>query len=150
MDIIEQVKKIEASDLMNALVGFVGIIAPGILTMFMFKRDLFITLDLMKLILLSASISIPIVFLNIGLGKFLEDGDNKYTLHETLFLSLIISAIVVYPSFLISYLAGFSFRGFVFTLIACEAAILLLVKIADYTEERNQKVASSNLARPTK
>lgn len=63
MDIANEVKKIDAPTATAVSVFFVCFLAPGFLTLFYFKKDLFLNLETVKLIILSVSISAPGFFI---------------------------------------------------------------------------------------
>jgi len=59
MNITDEVKKLDSSTATALAVFFICFIAPGFLTVFHFKRELFLDLVTVKLIILSISISAP-------------------------------------------------------------------------------------------
>src|SRR5882724_6999330 len=123
MDILEQIKKVEAHDLVKIVTAFVGVISPGLLTLFLFKRDLFVSLDLMKLVLLSASLSLPIVLLNYFLlsiipsaKKSTNEISEKRFILANLFTASLMSATFFYGALVVAYFLGFKLYAFMWTL----------------------------------
>lgn len=47
------------SKISKVMMVFIGVIVPGVLFLFIYERDIFMELDILKLLLLSCSISIP-------------------------------------------------------------------------------------------
>ncbi len=59
MSIAEEIKNIDTSSATGAGVFFFSLLGPGLLTVFLFQRGLFVELDTLKLSILSLSISAP-------------------------------------------------------------------------------------------
>jgi len=140
MDIFEQIKKVEAYDLIKLLMGFVGVVSPGLLILFLFKRDLFISLDLMKLVLLSASLSLPIVLLNYFLLSIIPSV--KKSIYETtanLFTASLISAMVFYGALVVTYFLGLKLQCLMWMLITFQALVSLSMIPEIIVEMRKKK-----------
>ena len=148
MDIVGQVKKIEVSDLIKMIMGLVGVVTPGLLIFFIFKRDLFISLDLSKLILLSISLSLPVVFLNFALMFFLPptEGrafDLKANISANLLIATISSALIFYLPLVAAYIFGLHFIAFVWLVIALESVISVSMFIENITVRLKKKNSSA-------
>lgn len=59
MSIAEEIKNIDTTSAAGAGVFFFSLLGPGLLTVFLFQRGLFVDLDTLKLSILSLSISAP-------------------------------------------------------------------------------------------
>jgi hypothetical protein len=142
MDIIDQAKKLEAQHFVMSILGFVGVISPGFLILFIFKRDLFISLDVLKLILLSVSLSLPIVWCNFSLWAALS-GDSegaKSGTAGTLVMALLISSVVVYLPLVVTFLWGLGLHTYVWILVVLEiilAVTAILISIVDSLKKKN-------------
>ena len=124
MDIIDQVKKLEAFHFAVVILGFVGTVSPGLLVLFLFKRELFLSLDFLKLILLSISLSLPIILCNLFLvGPISENNESKIEIRDALAMALVVSSAVFYLPLAVMYLWGFSLHTFVWTLVSLEAVL---------------------------
>jgi hypothetical protein len=142
MDVIDQVKKLEAFHFVASIVGFVGIISPGLLILFLFKRDLFISLDLIKLILLSVSLSLPIILFNLFLWGALPDDskESKNTIAIDLVVALVTSSTVFYLPLAVTFLWGLGFHAYLWILVVLEvilAIIAVLISIVDSSKKKN-------------
>lgn len=143
MNIVEQVKQIEVSDLLKTIMGLVGVVTPGLLTIFIFKRDLFISLDLWKLILLSISLSLPVVCLNFILMYSLPTVGRPLDIKANLSANLIVatssSALVFYLPLVTAYILELHFRTFVWVVLALEAVISLSMFVENITVRLKNK-----------
>lgn len=61
---IKTAGELSYTKILKTLLFFVGTFCPGILFIFVYKKDLFLKLDYIKLLLLSISLTLPIVLLN--------------------------------------------------------------------------------------
>lgn len=59
MSLLEEIKRVDANSATASGMFFISMLAPGFLTVYLFKQSLFIQLDTVKLIILSLSISSP-------------------------------------------------------------------------------------------
>ena len=141
MDIIDQVKKLEAAHFVMSILGFVGAISPGLLILFLFKRDLFISLDLLKLILLSASLSLPIILCNFLLWVVPVDSkESNNGPGGALVMALVASSAVIYFPLVISFLWGLGLHTYIWILVGLEstlAIIVVLISIVDGLKKKN-------------
>ncbi len=64
MSIIEEAKKLEAFDVTFYICIFLATVAPGFLTIYLFKPELISSLDTAKLIIFSISIALPAYSIN--------------------------------------------------------------------------------------
>lgn len=60
------------SKISKVMMVFIGVIVPGVLFLFIYERDLFMELDILKLLLLSCSISIPTYALLLAREVFVD------------------------------------------------------------------------------
>ena len=143
MEIVEQVKKIEVSDLIKTILGLVGVVTPGLLTIFIFKRDQFISLDLWKLVLLSISLSLPVVCLNfILIFSLPTEGrplDIKANISANLIVATSSTALVFYLPLVAAYILELHFRTFVWVVLALEAVISLSMLVENITVRLKKK-----------
>ena len=109
--------KIKPQQWHAVLLSFVAILGPGVLVVFVFLPQLFMALDLGKLVLLAVALAVPAVFLStlIALPYALirtrgaaarEDGVDLYV------ASCAITAIHLYLSLGLAYLLSLGFREF--------------------------------------
>ncbi|EJG0969897.1 hypothetical protein ACUSRQ_005141 [Vibrio harveyi] len=63
MNVVDEVKKIDTGTATGITLFFISVLAPGLLVVFLYKRELFIELETTKLVLLSLAIGAPGVIL---------------------------------------------------------------------------------------
>lgn len=68
MGVLAELEKIKDGHVLLGILNILLLIAPGVLILFWFHQNLFLSLDWVKLLLLSSAISAPFVFLNILTG----------------------------------------------------------------------------------
>ena len=66
--ILDAAKNLTAKDLALAVVWFLGSVAPGFLIVFYFLPDVAKSYDFLKLLLISASFSLPLVAVNLAIS----------------------------------------------------------------------------------
>ncbi|WP_161419166.1 hypothetical protein [Vibrio cholerae] len=74
-ELIREIRKLSSHQVIYSLAFFAAIVSPGLLIIFTYKRELFLTLELFKLLMLSISISIPILACTILLSA--SDSDEQ-------------------------------------------------------------------------
>jgi len=62
MSFVDQVKSINQRTALVVSLFFVGLIAPGVMTLYLFKPELFTAIETTKLLVLSAAITAPGIF----------------------------------------------------------------------------------------
>lgn len=141
MDIFDQIKKLEAYDLVKLIMGFIGVVSPGLLTFFLFKRDLFISLDLMKLVLLSASLSLPIVLLNYFLLSIIPSVKRStYETTANMLTASLMSALIFYGALVVAYFGGLNLQVLMWLLVIFQALTFLSLTPEIIAEMRKKKV----------
>lgn len=136
-NIIEDIKKLESYHLIVGILGFVSIVAPGVCVICLFKPSLIMELDVFKLLLLSASITTPVLTLNffiVAVHTTQRNNTGPSSLivwHKAshLLVALIILSIVCYPVLLVTYFYGLSLKTFVISFILLDMLMLLLLSL---------------------
>jgi hypothetical protein len=143
-DLVDQAKKIESLHFVSSILGFVGVISPGLLILFIFKRDLFISLDLLKLILLSISLTLPFILCNLFCVWILWDEVNKgregNRLTIDLVLALYISTVIFYLPLAVAFLWRLSLHTYIWSLVVLEitfAIVSVFIWIVDAVKKKN-------------
>jgi hypothetical protein len=162
MGLIEDVKKLDGSDVALGVFAFSATLAPGMLIIYLFHKELFLSLSTVKLVLLSISITIPqqlmslfiagfwIVFLdewkNIGKDARVLVSQKKIAL-DTFWISIF----TLYSFLLISYFAKWTVNEFIDWLLVIEiSAFLLLLVTVIILGGRNRRRETSERAENTK
>ncbi len=131
MSLISDIEKFKEETFWFILFDLIFLIAPGILILFYFDRTLFLSLEAMKLILLSISSTVPFIFINVlCFWSLIEEPDTKMKKDDVfifftlgIFLSNIIFSIVL----LISYLLNLSFRTAMCSMVGFEIFLIILI-----------------------
>lgn len=131
MSFISEIEKTTEETFWFILFDLVFLIAPGFILLFYSSRDLFLTLDTIKLILLSVSFVAPFVFINsIFLALSIRNGEAKKEDTFICFtLGILLTNIIFYIALLISYFLKLSLANTLFSILALEVILLSLVKM---------------------
>ena len=134
MGIISEIKKLKASDVMMAVLAFSAVIAPGFLTLYLFKPNLIADIDIVKLIVFSVALTIPQCALSLFGLIFYRDITKKPDLKDeettTIFLWVMLwTFLVFYVSLLIAYFYGITFKYFLLTLAVANVLVPLCAYI---------------------
>lgn len=160
MSITEEIKNIDSNIAISVSIFFFSLIGSGFLTVFLFKRVLFINLDTLKLIILSVSISVPGVILPIFVTFIAANLISRITningqvlgnSKEWFYRHGISNAIFFYMFLFISYIFEMSFLTFAWCflssiVVSCIWEVLYLVKRAKNPENYPPIVHSANNA----
>ena len=65
MGLLSEIEKIKNADVLITIFAFIFLIVPGAMVMFLFVEDIFLQIDIFKLILISLAIMSPFVFFNL-------------------------------------------------------------------------------------
>lgn len=131
------------------LVIITGLFVPGILTIYLFWRDLFVEIDILKLLILAVSISIPSFMIVLFFSGIWHTGnhDNNYIL-EGLGINIIVFGLAIYFKILCPEVINMK----IFVQIVCSGAVLidnaihLLLKCI-FSEKRIKAVVEKSLAK---
>ncbi len=113
------------------------LILPGVLVLFLFERSLFINIDWVKLILLSAAITAPISFVNTLLITVIDDEDKprqKDYLFDSFSVGIVLSSILICGLLFISYVLNATTKDFIFTLGVFEFFAALAAGVFEFSK----------------
>lgn len=89
------------------------VFVPGVLTVLIFNHEIFIKIDVVKLIILSVSLSIPLLcLLNLVMGIRLSCNSSMSTV-RIFYLSMICNGFVLYILLLVKQMLGVSINIFI-------------------------------------
>ncbi len=125
MSLVSDVKSMNEHQVVTFFALFLSLVAPGLLTVYLFLPDKFETLDTLKLILFSVSLSIPLFSLNIFLS-LIGDPKKVMDLHFMGLLAGITSGMVLNLSLFISYIWSMSFKEFLVPIAVLEVLYLFI------------------------
>jgi hypothetical protein len=135
--LINDLKKLSGKDIGFGIIWFLGAIAPGFLMVFHFCPEVASTYDFLKLMLLSSSLSIPVVALNLTILAGLSRTEET-TLEETWLSGSIASILSIFPSLYAAYYFKLNFPTFVLVAGAIDVTLVLLFSFLDRESSREQ------------
>ena len=122
-ELIREIKSLSSHQVIYSLAFITAIISPGLLIIFTYKRELFLTLDIFKLLLLSVSLSVPILICTLLMAAYDSDGQ---CFNKTSFFGCFICLVVVYPILFLCYFMQLPFSQFAAMLVIFCLSILFL------------------------
>lgn len=134
MSILSEIEKLKDETFIMGLLATLLMSIPGSTILFYFDKNLFLTLDFLKLLLISLAIITPLLLVNfifISLPLELKSGpkSSKENAFIYLLLSTIFSSFVLYISLLASFILNLSIGGFLYIIMVIEImATILFVK----------------------
>lgn len=130
MPIIEELKNVKPTHFIYAMMAFVSIFASGFLTLYLYKPNLLIELDIFKFMFFSISLTMPIVFLNFfSITSFHSEsnsGISAVSPQQVLFAALTTTAFTLFSTLFCSYLLHTNFKVFLLIFFVIE---LLAVRV---------------------
>lgn len=139
MSWITEIENIKKNIFGIVFISIILLITPGFTIIFYFFRELFINLDTLKLILLSISITTPLLIINFTLSTHLLE-TNKIHLSKgeqsafiSFIVSIVISAMFVYIALLFSYFLELDFYTTFLIGIGIQTLTVLLYIYAQMT-----------------
>ena len=133
MSFFSEIEKIREQNFSFVVLGVILFLAPGFSYVFLYFRDLLISLDIFKLILLALSLSTPFFMINIFTVHVTDDAtvtkDLSRDLFAKLLFSVIISSVIIYFTLLLVYLFKLPSRAFMYVALSIQAFILALTII---------------------
>lgn len=141
-------EKVKAFSAVTFIQLICGVIVPGFLFLFIFKRDLFQTLDLFRLSTLAISVTAPILTVNGILILVMMTYDDKESPDEeqfhrnfaaTIYLGSILTIMVIYACIIIGYFFNLTLRQGVLTLIISEAILLISFIIIEVRSKKSDE-----------
>jgi hypothetical protein len=138
MGVLGEIRKLGFFEILSYLLVFVGSACPGYLVVLLFLPQLFSSLDFLKLVFLSVSLTLPLIVVNlffIAVVFFDRKTDNPMTV---LAVSALNSAAALYGGLAAAYLLDLRFRPFAVVVLAVNGAMIVILNL------------SGNLERPKK
>lgn len=128
MDMVDQIKKLDMSIVGVGLFSFIATIGPGLLLIFLYDKELVVSLDVIKLSLLSGAITLPIIFANIiGVAIIAgAEGRKKLKREDEWFFAVLWTIFCLYGPILISCFSPLSVKQMLFTIVEFEIALFIL------------------------
>jgi len=143
MSLISDIRKLKGDDITMGILGFLGVVAPGFLTIYHFHPELIEKYDALKIIIFSASLTVPVLFLNSMIVVISSPG--KLSHRDSLIQSALGTVIVLYGALFWAYVVKRSFFSMLCYVAFAELAYLIFVRHV----ERAELNKSSKAEEPT-
>lgn len=128
-------EKIKGFTVVTAFITIGGAIIPSFLFLYIYKRDLFLTLDLYRLTLIAISLGSPILIINIAMtfvrihGDKMETNKQDTQFHKAfitaMYLGGLLSSWVIWISIIVGYYYSRDIKDGVFSLLIGEALTIV-------------------------
>lgn len=138
-------KTVKTTSFLLVLFDIIFITVPGATVIFLYNKNLFIDLELFKLLILSASVTTPLIFLfsifsGIRYEHAVRQSENDF-FYDFSFSSIIVG-LMVYASLLVNYLLfyfykikiDFSIKNFIF-IILLFTILTVIINVWEIIEE---------------
>ena len=130
MSIVEDIKKIEGETIALYLGATIATIAPGFLTIYLYKPDLIDSLESIKLAIFSLSLGLPLFAANGFLTMLVSSIEDEVVDYANVAgTSALVTSIAFYSSLLNAYFNSCLFKEFVVCLVCVNAAVYILLYI---------------------
>jgi hypothetical protein len=141
MTLVGDLKALRGKDVLFYIGGFLATMAPGFLTVFYFRPDLLASYDTFKLVLLSLSLTVPVLALNIIFGAMWLGGDKEVLMP---FIAAIgFSSLAFFLSLAVVILARLEWRAYAGLICAGELTMFLFVRRRSNTRKAQVKNGGS-------
>ena len=139
MSILDDIKSIEPKHMLLVVSIFIAAVAPGLMLILIFMPEFIPGLDVVKLILLSLSLTLPLILINFFISfswnaATIESSnpsskEDQFTL--VLLVACLFTAATTYPSILLAYIFGLHFITLLFVIGVFEF-ILFAIGLRNY------------------
>ncbi|MBB5213249.1 hypothetical protein [Microbulbifer hydrolyticus] len=108
MSTVEQIRSLNRGEYTAIVIGFISTLAPGVLILCLFSRELFLEISSLKLILLAFAISLPWVLANFIVAFIANlrnpNGTITSMIGSSVFYGAINASLVLYLSIAVTFL----------------------------------------------
>ena len=104
LSLISEARELDGWHIAVGMLGFLGVIAPGFLIVYHYHPDLIVKLDVAKLVVFSASLSVPVVFVNLVIATAAYPGEDGPDQKDALIMAAFGSASMLYGALLPAYI----------------------------------------------
>jgi hypothetical protein len=134
MSLINDVKKLEASEIALWVSGFLATISPGFLMLYLFKPELVSSLDVVKLIIFSAALGLPIFAVNLFIDAQFPWKKSIGEEEEVALLTILVAIHTIlasYGALLTASLFHLSFHWFLGALGGLDIVTLFIMRLIE-------------------
>jgi len=152
---LKELKELETKHYIIAIATFSALFSPGLLCLFHYKNNLFSSLDIIKLITLSISLSLPLLIFNYMIFFFpITEIDTKYNnksgiLFVWIFASFL-TTIILNIGLYVSFIFHLTFRQFTYVLVIIEIPLILISYIIIKNIKKNKSSEKIEYSAPDK
>ncbi len=124
-------KDIESDTFILGLLNFLFLVVPGTAIIFVFNNVLFQSLDWVKLILLSVSVTSPLAMANTFIITTMTIGrpSQQKAIFVDFFLGVMLSGLLLFAVVLMNYFLGSSLKQGAIFILVVEVLLLLTVSV---------------------
>ena len=126
---LKDIKILESESFIFTLFNFLFLVLPGIAIVYIFNHELFMTADWIKIILLSGSITAPLVLVNtfiVSIYLHSKNNNSENILFISFFLSITLSALLLYTIIAPYYFLDRTFKEGLYFILIIEGILILL------------------------
>ncbi|MGO2147280.1 hypothetical protein [Halomonas sp.] len=123
----DQLKDLKWSQALLVIFGFLGLLAPGFLIIFLYKPELVIALDATKLILFSLALSGPVFAINLVFVRSTSKSEETMRGLVSSVVALLLTTTVLYVSLFLTYFLKLQFLSMVLLAGAIQLCIILAI-----------------------
>lgn len=133
---LKELIEFEEKHYLTVIVSVLAIICPGFLTVYMYHPELVASLDIFKLLILSAAIGLPLVVCNSYFVLLATDKLKQTPFALIWTFGASITVCIYYTTLLISYYFKLPFRYYTYIILAFEGVDFLLSVLVGWAKER--------------
>lgn len=127
MSLLTEIQKLKGKQILSGLLVFLGTISPGFLTIYHFRPELVEKYDFAKLLLFSASLTLPFLFVNtLAFAAALDEKDNPPAHGQALVFGALLNTFTLNSALAIAYFGNKSFAQ----MIAGEIVLTLTMAVS--------------------
>jgi hypothetical protein len=126
VSLVSEIKNIDGHFTSTLFILFLSIVAPGVLTIYLYLPELFIKLDSLKFVLFAISLSLPVFVLNGVIVRICEDYEDELDFQLTGISAGIMSSVIMFSSLAISYVFVLNFYNFLKIVFAFEVLFFIV------------------------
>jgi hypothetical protein len=136
MGILSEIKGLEYKQGMTLVTGFLGLVASGFLIIFQFRPELIEKYDILKIVFLSLSLTLPLAIINVvHLVARLKSDDLKDR-WNVIGAAMFANVYVIYVPLLVCYLFSLHFRCFLAILFVLELFSILISIVGWHSKKK--------------
>ncbi len=118
MTILNDIKSIRGNELLMFVLLFIATLGPGFLVIYQYKPDIAKEYDILKLLLFSGAITVPIFAWNTSLASIWQyASERQISISDNVYEGSIVTTVIFYPLLFAAHCRGWTFLRFACWLI---------------------------------